>query len=159
MSKTGKRILSLLLIFTMLGSLAACGGKNDSAANAAAKEHVFRAESIPISVERKISNTRTVCRVGDRLYLLCMNWGETGQENFLLTMNLDGSDTQVIDLEIESKQSDSNGSMITDAVARMPVVEDSEEETEETSEETQEETGETTETAPGETEREPEETP
>ncbi len=159
MSKTGKRILSLLLIFTMLGSLAACGGKNDSAANAAAKEHVFRAESIPISVERTINNTRTVCRVGDRLYLLCMNWGETGQENFLLTMNLDGSDTQIIDLEIESKQSDSTGSMITDAVARMPVVEDSEDETEETSEETQEETGETTETAPAETESVPEETP
>lgn len=164
MKGTGKRILSLLLIFTMLGSLSACGG-NDSAANAAVKEHVFRAESIPINTDRTISNTRTVCRIGDRLYLLCMNWEESGQENFLLTMNLDGTDTQVTDLEIQSKQSENNAPMITETVARMPVVngtedETSSEEAEESSEdpENESETGEAPETSPAETEDVPEET-
>ncbi|MCI8402225.1 MAG: extracellular solute-binding protein [Lachnospiraceae bacterium] len=104
-----KRALSLLLVVAVLCSLTACGGKEDDTANAAAKEHVFRSEDLPVNADRNINNTRGITRLGDRLYMLSIAWGETGQQNFLLSTAMDGSDARIIDLEINSKRSESGG--------------------------------------------------
>ena len=90
----------------MLCGLTACGGGGKGTDNAAAKEHVFRAEDVTLELEKPVNNARNVCKVGDRLYMMCTNWNETGQETYLISMGMDGSDAKVIDLAIASEQSD-----------------------------------------------------
>ncbi len=106
MKRMAKRVCSVLLALAMLCGLAACGGGGGDTNNTAAKEHVFRAEDVTLELEKPVNNARSICRVGDRLYMMCTNWNETGQETYLISMNMDGSDAKSIELAINSEQSD-----------------------------------------------------
>lgn len=109
MRRIPKKALSLLLAFAMLCGLAACGDGGNSEANQAAKEHVFRSEDVALSLEQPISNARSVSKVGDRLYLMSWTWDEMGQVTNLISMNLDGTDAKLMELDINSEQSDNTG--------------------------------------------------
>lgn len=102
--------MCLLLVFCMAAGMTACGGdKEAEAANAAAKEHVFRAEDITLDTEAAISDARMIGKAGERLYLYASNYGETGMEEYLLSMNLDGSDVKTVPLSISRRDNGAGG--------------------------------------------------
>lgn len=134
MRQIAKKAGSLLLVFAMVCGLTACGGGGGTA-NTAAKEHVFRSEDVTLTLEQPINNARNLCKVGDRLYMMSYSWNETGQVCNLVSMNTDGTDAKLVELDINSEQSsnmtggfDGGAIAVPEAVAPMAEPEPREEE-------------------------------
>lgn len=111
-----KKLVSAGLVVTMLVGLTACGGKENagpdggksdkgkSNANAAlAKEYVYSEQPLDIPDLGNDIGMRTLAQSGDKVYAIyeTYNWtGETNENTLtLLSMNKDGSDIQIKDLQ------------------------------------------------------------
>ncbi len=120
MKQMAKRACGVLLALALLCGLTACGSDGGNTNNTAAKEHVFRAEDVKLELEKTVNNARNICKVGERLYMMSYTWGETGQEPSLVSMNMDGTDAKIIELAINSEQSDNSMGGFSDGGIAVP---------------------------------------
>ena len=94
-----KRILSLILIVTMILSLAACGGDKpgNGANNAASKEGVFKVvdlEAIDATLDEEDFNISQMKAIGDTLYMVAdvyYRGDKNGYSILYLTTDMDGN--------------------------------------------------------------------
>ena len=116
MRKGFKKLICAGLVLTMVFSLAACGKDDETGANsgkvndkknpnaALAKEYVYSEQPLDIPEMGDDIGIRDMIRVEDSVYVVyeVYNWGsETYQNEMkLLSMNIDGSNVQVKDIQL-----------------------------------------------------------
>ncbi len=100
-----KKIVIGLLAGIMVLSLAACGGSGNTQEEKNSKEHVYKAEEVALNdIEDKNSIGNFFLR-GDRLYVVGYNWLENGRETYIVSQNLDGSDSVKATISLAENQS------------------------------------------------------
>lgn len=129
-----KRLVSLVLTSALVLGLCACntdgagggiGGKKENSANAAlAKEYVYRLDEFDFSTLQEGSADCSIMQVtqtDDRIYVVLRSYGQDYSTSSykLASMNKDGSDTQIYELQtsVASGQESGNGAASGENVA------------------------------------------
>jgi len=105
MKKGLKRLLSLGLVLAMTVGLCGCGDQKVSADAALAKEYVFGYQELDIPELGNDVSYNAIMQYDNKAYLVANVFsydemtGASGNQVKLVSMNLDGSDVQVVDME------------------------------------------------------------
>lgn len=106
------KAISLMLAGVMIFSLAGCKKSEEEEEEAGKtsrldKEHVFRNEEIKFPTE--LSDIRSVFYQNDRVYVIGVNYDDGGNQNYLCSANLDGSDAKSVLLKTGYEKENTSG--------------------------------------------------
>lgn len=105
MKKGLKRLLSLCLVLAMTVGLCGCGDEKVSADAALAKEYVYAYQELDIPELGNDVSYNAIMQYDNKVYLIANVFtydevtGNSGNQVKLVSMNMDGSDVQVVDME------------------------------------------------------------